>query len=221
MIKIVAQKIGMVSKYFDGILQPCTLVKIYSCYVLEVIENDNNNTLVLGYDILGKKTNKISKSVLGTYKARNITPCRRMKSVKVSKNSAFKVGELINIKSLEKFLIKDLRVDVTGISKGKGFAGVMKRHNFAGLEATHGVSVSHRSHGSTGQCQDPGRVLKGKKMAGHMGSEQVTVKNLTVLDFDIDEEFICIRGSIPGAKQSNIVLNLDVNLNNQEVNNAN
>ena len=144
------------------------------------------------------KISKIKKPQRKIFSSMNIKPKRVLKEFRVVEKNLLEVGSKLDISHFK----KDQKVDVTGTSIGKGFAGSMKRHNFAGLRASHGVSISHRSHGSTGNSQDPGRVFKGKKMAGHMGNVKVTKQNLTVVEVDTKNNLICIKGSIPGKKNS-------------------
>ena len=139
---------------------------------------------------------RASKAMRGHYAAQKVEPKRKLVEFRVSEDNLISVGEEL---SAEHYL-DGQKVDVSGTSIGKGFQGAMKRHNFGGLRATHGVSVSHRSHGSTGQCQDPGKVFKGKKMAGHMGAARVTTQNLEVVKTDAERGLIMIKGAVPGSK---------------------
>lgn len=194
---LIAQKLGM-SRYYteDGRHLPVTLLWIDNCEVVshKTEEADGYNALQIG---LGKaKVNRVSKALRGHYAKAKVEPKKVLREFRISKDAFVTVGKQI---SAEHF-IPGQYVDVSGTSIGKGFAGAMKRHNFAGLEATHGVSISHRSHGSTGQCQDPGRVFKGKKMAGHLGDESVTVQNLEIIDVDSENGLIFVFGAIPGSK---------------------
>ncbi|MFT7086752.1 MAG: large subunit ribosomal protein L3 [Rickettsiales bacterium] len=207
MINLIAKKIGMSHLYQEsGVSLPFTMVKLYeNCVVdLNINEDKEFDNILIGFD---KVTNnkKVSKSVVGIFAKKNIPTHKKIYGCRVEKKSSHKIGDVISIDSLLKE--GDL-VNVSGISTGKGFAGVMKRHNFAGLEASHGVSVSHRSHGSTGQRQDPGKVFKGKKMAGHMGVDNITVKNLEILIIDKENNTIGIKGAIPGTKGSDVVIKI-------------
>ena len=207
MINLVAKKIGMSHIYKDdGTSVPFTMIKLYESCLIEVINNpekDFNNVLI-GFDKL-YNIKKQNKPVSGVFKKKNIHPYKKIYGCKIEKSSTYKVGDEINIES--HFKEGDI-VDVRGSTIGKGFAGVMKRHNFRGLEASHGVSVSHRSHGSTGQRQDPGKVFKGKKMAGHMGVDKITVKNLEVLIINKHNNTIAVKGSIPGLNGSDVVIKI-------------
>ena len=179
---LIAKKIGMSNYYTpNGINIPVTVLHIESCKVVERISNENSDVdkLVIGANEI-KKTSKLSKSVKSYFEKKNISPLKITKEFSVDKSNELKAGDEINADHFEEGQF----IDVSGFTKGKGFAGVMKRHNFGGLRASHGVSISHRSHGSTGQCQDPGRVFKGKKMAGQMGDVHKTLQNLQVVKVD-------------------------------------
>ena len=201
---LIAKKIGMSNYYTpNGINIPVTVLHIESCKVVERISNENSDVdkLVIGANEI-KKTSKLSKSVKSYFEKKNISPLKITKEFSVDKSNELKAGDEINADHFEEGQF----IDVSGFTKGKGFAGVMKRHNFGGLRASHGVSISHRSHGSTGQCQDPGRVFKGKKMAGHMGATKVTVQNLKVVEVDTENNLLIIKGSVPGKKNSTIII---------------
>lgn len=205
MLGIVGKKIGM-SRIYDskGAVIPVTLIQLYECQVSDVkqVKDKDYINVTLSYDKPKNPEKKLSKAILGIYKKKNINPCAKMTTVRMAKDKTFNVGDI-----LKADLLKDTPlVDVTGISKGKGFAGGMKRWNFSGLEASHGVSVSHRSLGSTGQRMSPAKVFKGKKMPGHLGDEQVTVKNLKVVDIDPTDNVICVKGAIPGFKSRDVII---------------
>ncbi len=157
-------------------------------------EKDGYSAVQLGAG--SAKAKRTSKAMRGHFAAANVAPKRKVAEFRVSTENLINVGAEI---SAEHF-VEGQKVDVSGTSIGKGFAGAMKRHNFGGLRASHGVSISHRSHGSTGQCQDPGKVFKGKKMAGHMGAARVTTQNLEVVKTDADRGLIMIKGAVPGSK---------------------
>jgi large subunit ribosomal protein L3 len=205
MLELLGKKVGMTHIFTDsGVQLPITMVQLYDNCVVELIVNQDKefNNLLLAFD---KITNpkKISKSVSGIFNKKEVPLHRKIKGCRVPKNLAVKTGDIIEIDTL----VKDL-ISIRGTSIGKGFAGVMKRHNFGGLEASHGVSVSHRSHGSTGQRQDPGKVFKGKKMAGHMGVDKVTVKNLEVLLIDKEKKIVGLKGAVPGNNGGEVVLKI-------------
>jgi large subunit ribosomal protein L3 len=193
---VYAEKIGMTLLYDTAAARiPVTVYKLNETVVVGRISGLNNvDKLQLAtVDVSAKK---VAKPQLVAYNKVDVTPKRFIREFKISADQAFEVGSKIDVRHF----VKGQLVDVTGHTIGKGFAGVMKRHNFRGLEASHGVSVSHRSHGSTGQRQDPGRVFKNKKMAGHMGDVQVTVQNLEVVAVDAERQLLFVKGSAPGAK---------------------
>ena len=201
---LIAKKIGMSNYYTpNGINIPVTVLHIESCKVVERISDENSDVdkLVIGANEI-KKTSKISKSVKSYFEKKNINPLKITKEFSVDKSNELKAGDEINADHFEEGQF----IDVSGFTKGKGFAGVMKRHNFGGLRASHGVSISHRSHGSTGQCQDPGRVFKGKKMAGQMGDVHKTLQNLQIVKVDVKKNIVCIKGATPGARGAWLVL---------------
>jgi large subunit ribosomal protein L3 len=201
---LIAKKIGMSNYYTpNGINIPVTVLHIESCKVVERISNENSDVdkLVIGANEI-KKTSKLSKSIKSYFEKKNISPLKITKEFSVDKSNELKAGDEINADHFEEGQF----IDVSGFTKGKGFAGVMKRHNFGGLRASHGVSISHRSHGSTGQCQDPGRVFKGKKMAGQMGDVHKTLQNLQVVKVDTKKNIVCIKGATPGARGAWLVL---------------
>ena len=194
-IGILAEKLGM-SRYYDenSSNQAVTLLKVSNCRVISIQSKDKN-----GYDSVtlshgkSKKPNKPFKSFL---KKNNLNSFLRSKEFRVDSTESFRVGDEINVTN---FVVGQY-VDVSSNSIGKGFAGGMKRHNFAGNRATHGVSISHRSHGSTGQCQDPGKVFKGKKMAGRLGNKKITTHNLLILKVDKENSLLVVKGAVPGHK---------------------
>ena len=194
-IGILAEKLGM-SRYYDenSSNQAVTLLKVSNCRVISIQSKDKN-----GYDSItlshgkSKKPNKPFKSFL---KKNNLKSFLRSKEFRVDSTESFRVGDEINVTN---FVVGQY-VDVSSNSIGKGFAGGMKRHNFAGNRATHGVSISHRSHGSTGQCQDPGKVFKGKKMAGRLGNKKITTHNLLILKVDKENSLLVVKGAVPGHK---------------------
>ena len=201
---LIAKKIGMSNYYTpNGINIPVTVLHIESCKVVERFSDENSDVdkLVIGANEI-KKTSKLSKSVKSYFEKKNINPLKITKEFSVDKSNELKAGDEINADHFEEGQF----IDVSGFTKGKGFAGVMKRHNFGGLRASHGVSISHRSHGSTGQCQDPGRVFKGKKMAGQMGDVHKTLQNLQVVKVDTKKNIVCIKGATPGARGAWLVL---------------
>lgn len=194
---LVAQKVGMMRLFGDdGQHVPVTVLKVDHCQVVaqRTQEKDGYTALQLGIGTVKVKT--LTKAERGHFAKAQIEPKRKLAEFRVSADKLIDVGAEITV---EHFVPGQL-VDVAGITIGKGFAGAMKRHNFRGLEATHGVSISHRSHGSTGQRQDPGKVFKGKKMAGHLGVEHVTQQNLKVVKTDVERGLIMVLGAVPGAE---------------------
>ena len=196
---LIAKKLGM-SRIFDvdGTHVPVTVLQIDGLEVVAVKtqEKDGYTSVQLGCGNI--KAKNLSKPLKGYFAKANVEPKSKLAEFRVSEDCLLSVGDKL---SVEHF-VPGCFVDVCGTSIGKGFAGVMKRHNFAGLEASHGVSISHRSHGSTGQRQDPGKVFKGKKMAGHMGDERVTVQNLKVVSVNADKGLIMVKGGVPGSENS-------------------
>jgi large subunit ribosomal protein L3 len=194
---IIAKKLGMSSKFTpEGERITLTLLHVDNCQVVaqKTADKDGYNAVVLGAVL--KKSSKVSKSMKAVFANAKIEPRAKLKEFRVSSENMLDIG--FELKS--DYFGLGQYVDVSGRSIGKGFAGGMKRHNFRGLEETHGVSVSHRSHGSTGQCQDPGKVFKGKKMAGHLGDVNVTIQNLQIVDFDIEKGLLVVSGNVPGSK---------------------
>ena len=205
MLGIVGKKIGM-SRIYDskGAVIPVTLIQLYECCVSDInsLEDKDYVNVVLSYDKPKNPEKKLTKSILGIYKKKNLEPYAKMTTVRMSKDKTFNIGDILKADFLEDTPL----VDITGISKGKGFAGGMKRWGFKGLEAAHGVSVSHRSIGSTGNRMSPAKVFKNKKMPGQLGDEQVTVKNLKVVDIDAADNVICVKGAIPGFKGRDVII---------------
>ncbi|MCB1511717.1 MAG: 50S ribosomal protein L3 [Hyphomicrobiaceae bacterium] len=194
---LIAQKVGMTRIFTeDGQHIPVTVLKIDNCQVIGQRTEEKNGYTALRLGAGERKRSRVSKAEQQNFVIANVTPKRRIAEFRVSADNLIEVGAELTADHF----VAGQRVDVTGISVGKGFAGAMKRWNFGGLRATHGVSISHRSHGSTGQRQDPGKVFKGKKMAGHLGSEKVTTLNLEVVRTDVDRGLVMVKGSVPGHK---------------------
>ena len=197
------KKIGMTREFLaNGQSVPVTVVKVEKGRVLDVITNETRGYSALKVGFFPIKNSKLTKQMKGYFAKKNTEPKKLLKEFRLDKVDEFKEGNEIGLE-----ILKDIKfVDVRSKTIGKGFAGVMKRHNFGGLRASHGVSVSHRSHGSTGQRQDPGRVFKGKKMAGHMGDKLRTMLNLEVIKSDLDNSLLYLKGSIPGSKNTTVML---------------
>ena len=202
-IGLIGKKIGMSREFLDsGISIPVTVLSIEKGRILDVITKERRgyNAIRVGF---GKvKTSKLTKQMKGVFAKKGTEPKKILKEFRVDNISEFKEGNEIGLE-----LFRDQKfVDITSKTIGKGFAGVMKRYNFSGLRASHGVSVSHRSGGSTGQNQDPGKVFKGKKMPGHMGDKYRTIQNLEIIRSDLENNLIFVKGSVPGSKNSIVLI---------------
>lgn len=194
---LIAKKVGMTRVYReDGEHLPVTVMQLDNCQVVGQRSVDKHGYTALQLGAGEKKSKRVNKAERGFFAAANVAPKSKLVEFRIDEENLIDVGAEL---SAEHF-IAGQRVDVTGTTIGKGFAGAMKRHNFGGLRATHGVSISHRSHGSTGQCQDPGKVFKGKKMAGHMGARRRTTQNIEVVRTDVDRGLILLKGAVPGPK---------------------
>ena len=202
-IGLIGTKIGMTREFLKtGQSVPVTVIKIEKGRVLDVITKEKRgyNAVKIGFFKL--KNSKLTKQMKGYFAKKNTEPKRILKEFRVDNNEQFKEGNELGLE-----IFKDKKfLDVRSKTIGKGFAGVMKRWNFGGLRASHGVSVSHRSHGSTGQRQDPGKVFKGKKMAGHMGDKKRTILNLEIIKSDLENDLIYLKGSVPGSKNTQVFL---------------
>jgi large subunit ribosomal protein L3 len=200
---VIAQKIGMTRLFTDGGEHlPVTVLRLQNCQVVAQRVSDKNGYCALQLGAGLAKVKNVTRAERGHFAVANVEPKRHVAEFRVSPENMIDVGAEITADHF----VEGQFVDATGVSIGKGFAGAMKRHNFRGLEKTHGVSTAHRSHGSTGQMQDPGRVFKGKKMAGHLGHERVTTQNLQVVKVDKERGLIMVCGSVPGAKGGWIML---------------
>ena len=202
-IALIGKKIGMSREFYKtGQSVPVTILKMETGRIIEVIDKEKRGyqAIQVGF---GKIINsKLTKSMKGYFSKKNTEPKKILKEFKVSNIAEYKEGKELGLE-----IFKDVKfVDVKSKTIGKGFAGVMKRHNFRGLGASHGVSVSHRAHGSTGQNQDPGKVFKGKKMAGHMGDKIRTIQNIEIIKTDTDNNLMYLKGSIPGSKNSEVII---------------
>ena len=194
---VIAQKMGMTRVFTEtGDHVPVTVLKMDSCQVVGVRTEENDGYSAVQLGVGAAKVKRVSKPMRGHFAKAKVEPKRKLAEFRVSADALLEIGAEITADHF----VAGQKVDVVGTSIGKGFAGAMKRHNFGGMRASHGVSVSHRAHGSTGNSQDPGRVWKGKKMAGHMGDERVTTQNLEVVQLDADRGLILVKGSVPGAK---------------------
>ena len=200
---VVTKKLGM-SIFFDeqGKTIPVTLLKLDDCQVVGQRNNEKDGVTAvrIGYGKI--KANKVTKPLKGYLKKQKVDFKKNIADFKVSQDALLDVGTYINANH---YVVGQF-IDATGISKGKGFAGAMKRYGFSGLRASHGVSISHRAHGSTGHCQDPGKVFKGKKMAGHMGDARVTKSNLEIIQIDEENNILIVKGAVPGSKNSYVLV---------------
>ena len=202
-IALIGKKIGMTREFYkSGQLVPVTVLKMEKARVIHVIEEEKRGykAVQLGYGKI--KSSKLTKAMKGYFAKKNTEAKKKLKEYRVSDLENYKEGNEFGLE-----IFKDVKfVDTKSKTIGKGFAGAMKRHNFGGLRATHGVSISHRSHGSTGQRQDPGKVFKGKKMAGHMGDKLRTMQNIEIIKADLENELLYLKGSIPGSKNSEVIV---------------
>lgn len=200
---VIAQKVGMTRVYNDaGEHIPVTVLRLENCQVVAQRTEEKNGYTAVQLGAGRSKVKNTPKAMRGHFAAASVEPKAKLVEFRVSADNLIDIGAEL---TAGHFVAGQL-VDVTGTTIGKGFAGAIKRHNFGGLRATHGVSVSHRSHGSTGSNQDPGRVWKGKRMAGHMGQTRVTTQNLEVVSTDEDRGLILVKGAVPGSKGSWIVV---------------
>jgi large subunit ribosomal protein L3 len=196
---LIAEKVGMTQIFTeDGTQVPVTVLRVDNCSVVGIRTQEKNGYQAVQLGAKVAKTQSLTKPMRGYFAKAEVEPKTHLSEFRVDDVSSFNVGQTFGVDMLTAGQL----VDVTGTTIGKGFAGVIKRHNFGGLRASHGVSVSHRSHGSTGNRQDPGKVFKNKKMAGHMGVRRVTKLNLKVHDIDIARGLIFVKGSVPGARGS-------------------
>ena len=202
-IGLIGKKIGMTREFYkSGQSVPVTVIKFDKGRVIHLLSKEKNgyNAVQIGFGKI--KNSKLSKQMKGYFAKKNTEPKKVLKEFRVKSLENFKEGNEIGLE-----IFKDTKfVDIKSKTIGKGFAGAMKRHNFAGLRASHGVSISHRAHGSTGQNQDPGKVFKNKKMAGHMGDKIRTIQNIEIIKSDPDNNLLYLKGSIPGSKNTQVVV---------------
>ena len=202
-IGLIGTKIGMTREFMEsGQSVPVTVIKVEKGRVIDVITKEKRGYKAVKLGFFKLKNSKLTKQMKGYFAKKNTEPKKILKEFRVDNNDQYKAGNELGLE-----IFKDKKfIDVRSKTIGKGFAGVMKRWNFGGLRASHGVSVSHRSHGSTGQRQDPGKVFKGKKMAGHMGDKLRTMLNLEVVKSDQENNLLYLKGSIPGSKNTKVLL---------------
>ncbi len=206
-IALIGKKLGMTREFYKtGQVVPVTVLKMEKARVIQIIDTEKRGykAVQLGYGKI--KSSKLTKSMKGFFTKKSTEAKKRLKEFRVENLENYKEGNEFGLE-----IFKDIKfVDTKSKTIGKGFAGAMKRHNFGGLRATHGVSISHRSHGSTGQRQDPGKVFKGKKMAGHMGDKLRTMQNIEIIKTDVENELLYLKGSIPGSKNSEVLVKSSV-----------
>jgi large subunit ribosomal protein L3 len=206
-IALIGKKIGMTREFYKtGKSVPVTVIKMEKGRIIDVINEEKRGYKAVQVGFGKIKNSKLSKAMKGYFIKKNTEPKKKLKEFKVENLENFKEGNEFGLE-----IFKDVKfVDIKSTTIGKGFAGVMKRHNFSGLRATHGVSVSHRSHGSTGQRQDPGKVFKNKKMAGHMGNKIRTIQNIEIIKSDNENNLLYLKGSIPGSKNTEVLVKKSV-----------
>ena len=202
-VGLIARKEGM-TRIFDedGRHVPVTVLKVDNCQVTAVRSEEKDGYVAVQLGAGAAKVKRTSKANRGHFAKAKVEPKKKLAEFRVSNENVLEVGSELGANHF----IAGQFVDVTGTSIGKGFAGAMKRHNFGGMRASHGVSISHRAHGSTGQCQEPGKVFKGKKMAGQMGNERVTTQNLEIVAVDLEDNLILVKGAVPGAKSGWVLI---------------
>ena len=206
-ISLIGKKIGMTREFYKtGQSVPVTVIKMEKGRVIDVISEEKRGYKAVQIGFGKIKSSKISKAMKGYFAKKNTEPKKKLKEFRVKNLENYKEGNELGLE-----IFKDVKfVDIRSTTIGKGFAGAMKRHNFAGLRASHGVSVSHRAHGSTGQNQDPGKVFKNKKMAGHMGNKLRTMQNIEIIKSDNENNLLYLKGSIPGSKNTEVVIKKSV-----------
>ena len=206
-ISLIGKKIGMTREFYKtGQSVPVTVIKMEKGRVINVISKEKRGYKAVQIGFGKVKNSKLSKAMKGYFTKKNTEPKKRLKEFRVENLDSYKEGNELGLE-----IFKDVKfVDIRSTTIGKGFAGVMKKYNFAGLRATHGVSVSHRSHGSTGQRQDPGKVFKNKKMAGHMGNKLRTIQNIEIIKSDNENNLLYLKGSIPGSKNTEVIIKKSV-----------
>ena len=214
-LELVGKKLGMTREFYEtGQSVPVTVLKMEKARIIGLIEKEKRGYTAIQVGFGNIKSSKLTKQMKAFFAKKNTEPRKNLKEIRVNNVTEFKEGNEYGIEIFE-----DVKfVDIKSKTIGKGFAGAMKRHNFSGLRASHGVSISHRSHGSTGQRQDPGKVFKNKKMAGHMGDKYRTVQNLEIIKKDVENQLLFVKGSIPGSKNSQVTVTKSIkNINKSTV----
>jgi len=206
-IALIGKKIGMTREFYKtGQVVPVTVIKMEKGRVIELINEEKRGYKAVQIGFGKIKSSKLSKAMKGYFAKKNTEPKKKLKEFRVENLENYKEGNELGLE-----IFKDVKfVDIRSTTIGKGFAGAMKRHNFSGLRASHGVSVSHRAHGSTGQNQDPGKVFKNKKMAGHMGNKHRTMQNIEIIKSDNENDLLYLKGSIPGSKNTEVLVKKSV-----------
>ena len=214
-IALIGKKIGMTREFYKtGQLVPVTVIKMEKARVINVIEQEKRGYKAVQLGFGNIKNSKLTKAMKGFFAKKNTEAKKKLKEFRVKSTENYKEGNEFGLEIFNEVKF----VDTTSKTVGKGFAGAMKRWNFGGLRASHGVSVSHRSHGSTGNSQDPGKVFKGKKMAGHMGDRLRTMLNIEIIKTDLENELLYLKGSIPGSKNTEVVVRQSVkNINKMTI----
>ena len=214
-IALIGKKIGMSREFYKtGQSVPVTVLKMETGRIIQIIDEEKRGYKAIQIGFGKIKNSKLTKSMKGYFSKKNTEPKKILKEFRVNKIDEYKEGNEFGLE-----IFNDVKfVDVKSKTIGKGFAGAMKRHNFGGLRASHGVSISHRAHGSTGHSQDPGKVFKGKKMAGHMGDKLRTMQNIEIIKADLENELLYLKGSIPGSKNSEVMVKKSVkNINKMTI----
>ena len=206
-ISLIGKKMGMTREFLaSGQSVPVTVIKMEKGRVISLITKEQRGYNAIQVGFIQVKQSKLNKAKKGYFSKKNTEPKKILKEFRVESTDSYKEGNELGLE-----IFKDTKfVDVKSRTIGKGFAGAMKRHNFSGLRASHGVSISHRSHGSTGQRQDPGKVFKGKKMAGHMGDKIRTIQNIEIIKSDLENDLLFLKGSIPGSKNTQVLIKQSV-----------
>ena len=206
-IALIGKKIGMSREFYKtGQSVPVTVIKMETGRVIDVINEEKRGYKAVQIGFGKIKNSKLSKAMKGYFTKKNTEPKKKLKEFRVKNLENYKEGNELGLE-----IFKDVKfVDIRSTTIGKGFAGAMKRHNFSGLRASHGVSISHRAHGSTGQNQDPGKVFKNKKMAGHMGNKKRTMQNIEIIKSDNENNLLYLKGSIPGSKNTEVIIKKSV-----------
>ena len=214
-LELIGKKLGMTREFYEtGQSVPVTVLKMEKARVISIIDPEKRGYSAIQIGFGNIKASKLTKQMKGFFAKKNTEPRKKLKEIRINDTKDYKEGNEFGLEIFDNVKF----VDVKSKTIGKGFAGAMKRHNFGGLRASHGVSISHRAHGSTGQRQDPGKVFKNKKMAGHMGDKFRTVQNLEIIKKDIENQLLFLKGSIPGSKNSEVTVTKSIkNINKSTI----